>query len=211
MKFKIVNNAVTVLNFNDSFVYNIATEIYKLGISVQVVSIQDAVSFLELLNDLSDGKSDFKHVVIYGPGPGKPTDYQFIESAIMPLLGKKNVLNMGICLGHQILWGLNGISVKPSRNPIHGQGIKITIPSWKDVFAAKFWGSQQVVQRYNSLVLDVEEDTENSSYMCFTDDECVAGVFPGGVTWQFHPESVGTSCPNIFFECIERFLKSGKE
>jgi anthranilate/para-aminobenzoate synthase component II len=82
--------------------------------------------------------------------------------------------------------------------------VSFIIPDWKEYFTPEDIGRTVMVQRYHSLEVVVLE--KNSKTFALKGEECFAGRFPSGITFQFHPESVGTSCQDIFFGVIERFF-----
>ncbi len=194
MKTKIV-----IVDFNDSFTHNIAAQLHQMNLGCDVVSHLEIQTIEE---------EDEKRAIIYGPGPGHPADYPHLNQVIQSLSERDNIYQMGICLGHQLLWYNRGISIKRSVDPIHGKGQEVCIPNW-EMFSADDWGRKVQVQRYNSLVLDIHERVGTQFY--FTDGECQMGWDKNVLTYQFHPESVGTSYPDIFFRPLIDFLYNGDD
>ncbi|MBF0207949.1 MAG: hypothetical protein HQK53_13805 [Oligoflexia bacterium] len=200
-------NFCSIIDFEDSFTYNLAGEIYRRGVPVEVVSLSNAEAFLQQL--ATEKMSQSRRVLLYGPGPGHPDDYEYLYPAIRAVLGSSDILHFGVCLGHQLLWRvIAGYPVRPSRRPLHGQAVSFVIPSWLDIFLPEQVGMRELVQRYNSLVLEVpaEVSVERRNNFAFADGECIAGRWDRGVTYQFHPESVGTAHPQVFLGVIERYL-----
>jgi anthranilate/para-aminobenzoate synthase component II len=190
------NKDVILLDFNDSFTYNVASELYTLGIKTEVIPLDEIP---EKLRDLIE--CDQKKVIIYGPGPGHPDDYKNLFHLIKRALKKTNLYHVGICLGHQLLWRAQGFEVTSSKMPVHGGKFDFKIPFWPE-FEKSYWGESIPVQRYNSLVV---KGTKKDSF-AFYDDEIMASRFKGGVSFQFHPESIGTGNPKVFFNSIKNFL-----
>ncbi len=201
-------NDIYLIDFNDSFTYNIANELNLLGRKVKVIDHSKVFDFLE------NFKAKETATIIYGPGPGHPRDYKDLFPSIEKLLSNQKIYHVGICLGHQILWAIAGISSKLSNKPQHGQSFLFKIPEWSDTFNTDSFGQEIFVQRYNSLVVDLNDqeiyDTTSadlgdffqkvkSSYM---QGELAFCRYRRGLSMQFHPESVGTSCPKLFFEAI---------
>ncbi|RLA64156.1 MAG: hypothetical protein DRQ88_11465 [Epsilonproteobacteria bacterium] len=187
---------VLIFDFNDSFTYNVACELYQLGIKTEVIAKENILETLEKV--VADLK---KCVLIYGPGPGHPDDYAELFPLMMRGLEHPNIFNFGICLGHQLLWRARGLKVIPSKFPIHGQEFKFNIPHWEE-FEENLWGKKVDVQRYNSLVVESSDEQTFS----FHQGEVMASRFDRGISFQFHPESVGTENPAIFFKSIKNFL-----
>jgi anthranilate/para-aminobenzoate synthase component II len=96
----------------------------------------------------------------------------------------ENIYVMGICLGHQIMARAHGHVVKKSKAQMHGQSVEIF-----------FNGISTRVQRYNSLAVFSEENEIN---IC---------EYKNAISYQFHPESVGTLQNDLFFYDLLKFIK----
>lgn len=176
---------IYIIDFDDSFTYNIANVLYSKEPSIQVIHYK--VFFKDVYLSLLNSKE--LHAVILGPGPGHPDDYQDVFEAVKLLLNCKRIYILGICLGHQILGMILGYAIKKSHEAIHGQQVEI-----------EFKGQKFQVQRYNSLcVYDQNKELPIIKY-------------PSGISYQFHPESIGTTQKDIFFKDLINFLdlKTGK-
>lgn len=171
---------IWIIDFEDSFTYNIANVLDKYPFSVKVVGHEDFFSYF--YEDVSHSKE--RHAVILGPGPGHPEEYRRYFQQIERLKEKKNIYLMGICLGHQMLALINGERVDHAKQKIHGQGHAIV-----------FKGESFKVQRYNSLaVWRGAEEVDIINY-------------ERGISYQFHPESIGTSDNDVFFSELIAFLE----
>lgn len=172
---------ILIIDFEDSFTYNIASVLFEHEPSCKVVSHQD---FFE--NIVSDWQVQLGNkAVILGPGPGHPDLYRKYLPAIRELMSDENVFVMGICLGHQIIGLLKGFQVKPVADQVHGQVVNLELN-----------GEKIAVQRYNSLGVfknNVEE---------------ISLQWDRGITYQFHPESIGTENQLAFFEPLLDFINS---
>ena len=188
---------VIILDFFDSFTYNIANEVAQMGLSVSVHQNPNEV-LKKLLNIRK------KKILILGPGPGHPDEYKDIFPLIEKLFQNKYLYFLGICLGHQIIWSIKGENVLKSKNPIHGRAVPFKIPPWKEFFNKRDFGHETLVQRYNSLT--VIPSGKNMGDFSFSKGEVMAGKFERGLTYQFHPESVGTINSKIFFEPLKKIL-----
>lgn len=204
------SSSCLIFDFDDSFTFNIAAELYRLGLHCQVIPLP---LIPLVLRKLQGPLSHRCRVLIYGPGPGGPDDYGHLFPLITPLLTPPfwpSFYHLGICLGHQLLLRLQGYRVIPSRRPVHGGTEEITLPFWPDVFPLEYLersGREVSVQRYNSLVVDIpKKRCEMSERFFFHRGELMASRWPWGVTYQFHPESVGTSYPSLFFSPVTQFL-----
>lgn len=178
------------IDFDDSFTFNIVQELTELGLKVEVISWTDFQSVTD--HDL----------LVLGPGPGHPDDYQNIFELIRDWqkTGKKT---FGVCLGHQILWRLKGLEVVKSSHPLHGQKIKLNLTKdWQEWLNLP---EETWVQRYNSLA--VMDDSRSAGVFKLVDNgEIVMSRSPKFISYQFHPESVGTKCRESFFRPILKDL-----
>lgn len=202
---------VSVLDFDDSFTYNIAEEVRRLGLKVQVVPKEQILVHVNWLLSLSSQK---KRAVIWGPGPGHPEEYSEFFPLLRRLLNAKNIFNLGVCLGHQLIWHLEGYPVRRDPRPLHGQAVQFDVPKWPH-FPRQQWGRSHLVQRYNSLGVCPTKKAGHkilkSVRKAFSGGHLMASSFERGVSYQFHPESVGTSCPELFFAPLVKFLYNGTD
>lgn len=183
---------VCFLDFDDSFTYNIIQELTELSFTVEVLHWQDfeRLPVCDLL--------------VLGPGPGHPDDYQRIFPLLRQWLLEKRAL-FAVCLGHQIFWRLQGEEIIQSKEPLHGQKIKLDLtPEWQEwlQLPAEVW-----VQRYNSLAVMGQSASRNPYFKNLSvDDEIVITRGEKLLSYQFHPESMGTSYRRSFFLPLLREL-----
>ena len=71
---------VTICDFEDSFTYNIFSELNRIGVDSNVVSFSGIKEFLQKMMNTKD-----RHVIILGPGPGHPSEYLFLQETILNL------------------------------------------------------------------------------------------------------------------------------
>lgn len=172
---------IIIIDFEDSFTYNIATVLYPFEKSLIVVSHNDFFN-VSIDNYLNSSKL---HAIILGPGPGHPKDYQKYFSEIEKFRKRQNFYIMGICLGHQMLGIMDNKVVFNAQEKIHGQTITI-----------EYQGRKREVQRYNSLAVyedGVELNVRN---------------FERGISYQFHPESIGTDSNSLYFQDLLKFIQN---
>lgn len=173
------------IDFEDSFSFNVVQELEEVGLIVEVIK-WDKFNL--------DHKAD---LLVLGPGPGHPDEYQ----NIFPLI--ENWLALGgkifaICLGHQILWRMRGENVERSLHPLHGQKIKLKInQDWQKWLNLP---SNVSVQRYNSLAVKAKNYPGIENHL--EDGEIMISRGSNVISYQFHPESVGTNCRDSFFRVI---------
>ena len=171
---------IIIIDFDDSFTYNIASVLYPYEKGLTVISHQEF--FKNKLQNYLNSKD--KHAIILGPGPGHPNDHQQYFLEIQKFRKLTNFYIMGICLGHQILGILDKKSVMPAKIQIHGQTEYI-----------EFSGRVRPVQRYNSLA--IYEDGK----------EINIRNFERGISYQFHPESIGTDSNSLYFRELLQFIQ----
>lgn len=182
----------TFIDFEDSFTFNLVQELYLAGFEVEVLNWKD----FEKLPD-----SD---LLVLGPGPGHPDDYQVIFPLVEEWLKKEKPF-FGVCLGHQIYWRLLKEDVFRSREPLHGQRVKLILPeSWKSFLGIQ---DEAWVQRYNSLAVGEGAEIRNPQTENFIQDQEILITRTSHVlTYQFHPESIGTSFRKSFIAAIHSIM-----
>lgn len=175
---------IYIIDFEDSFTFNIATELYAFEKQIEVLSHFDFFSNKNFPIFLQKIKAPI--AVILGPGPGSPEEYREYFHNIKELKSNPLIYLMGICLGHQVIGLMDGLTVKPSQKPIHGGQVKIN-----------FDNINILVQRYNSLAVF---ESNNSL------KEIQIRQWTRGVSYQFHPESIGTENRPLFFKDLLDFI-----
>jgi anthranilate/para-aminobenzoate synthase component II len=177
------------LDFEDSFTFNVVQELNELGLDVKVINWSEF-----------SGKES-ADLLVLGPGPGHPEEYNSIYPAISSWLtqGKKI---FGVCLGHQILWHLKGRIVTRCEVPVHGQKVLLQLnPFWRNWLEQR---GEVWVQRYNSLSIKASEDLPGENFS--QDGEVLISRDGQTISYQFHPESLGTNCRSAFFRPVLRDL-----
>jgi anthranilate/para-aminobenzoate synthase component II len=184
----------TFIDFDDSFSYNVVQELSLVGFEVTILSWLDFHEFPE--SDL----------LVLGPGPGHPDDYERIFPLIRDWQKEGRPL-FGVCLGHQIFWRIHDEEVVRSKLPVHGQKVKLELTvEWRNWL--KLPVNEVYVQRYNSLAVLSQAALRNPIYQNFLqDDEILITKGPRLLTYQFHPESIGTSFRKEFMSAVWGILK----
>lgn len=183
---------IIIVDFEDSFTFNILAELKQLGFNAKVLN----------WNDL-DPKLEFD-LLILGPGPGHPHDYAAIFGELTTILHSSRKV-LGICLGHQLIWNLQDALVTRSKYPTHGERVELEL----DEFWSAFFGQPRLeVQRYNSLAV-LEHSIISDAKLLSFDNEVMASFQHNIVGLQFHPESLGTkNRKRIFSALMKHFLAS---
>ncbi len=178
----------TFIDFEDSFSFNVIQELTLLGFSVTVVNWRD---FDRLPQE---------GILVFGPGPGHPDDYQTTFPLLREWLGGQRPF-FGVCLGHQIFWRLQNEAVVRSREPLHGQKVHLDLTEeWRDWLGIQ---GEVFVQRYNSLAVMAQAALRNPYLFNFIQsDEILITRGKRLVTYQFHPESIGTSFRTEFMQAV---------
>jgi anthranilate/para-aminobenzoate synthase component II len=190
---------VVLIDFEDSFTFNIATHIFNMGCSLLTINHQQ---FYREADDLiSKGR-----VFIFGPGPGHPSEYTQASEVITKIMsfGESRMI-FGVCLGHQLLGQELGKIVEQSVFPRHGVSEPLIIPSWPHLFRENTQGSRVDVQYYSSLCL-IGEARNQEKVLVNGHGEIIISSYLHHLSYQFHPESIGTSCRDVFFDPIASFL-----
>lgn len=172
---------ILVIDNYDSFVYNLARYVERLGGSYEVRR-NDAVTVAEIEAMNPD-------TIILSPGPCAPQQAGICIDLVKRFAPEIPIL--GVCLGHQAIGEAFGGETIRAEQPVHGKATQITHDStglFRDL------PSPMKIGRYHSLVTKLPNDTpltvtaraENGEIMAMRHKD-----FPTfGV--QFHPESVLT-------------------
>ena len=188
-------NDIFICDFDDSFTFNLFSDFVGLGHKCAVVNYKDSEFFYEL------AKRARPYILLLGPGPGHPKDYklEFFDS----LFQSKYAYFFGVCLGHQIILSKLGCSIETSRYIMHAQSTSVV--DYKGIIFNK--GKSYTVQRYNSLTVLPAQNIKKSSYLLYDNNQELMLVYNDKfLTVQFHPESIGTNCPNSLYNTAVKFL-----
>lgn len=179
---------IFIIDFEDSFTYNIASVLSRLDptLTLRVIHYRDFhVGLLSLVN---------KEGVILGPGPGHPNEYKSYPDIIKTLMNHPLIFLMGICLGHQLILTTLGYKVQLSLNPMHGEVVRVR-------YRQKWYN----VQRYNSLSSIAQGESQE---LIIYEGDVYGYESMRLISFQFHPESIGTESPEVFFAPIMAFFSA---
>lgn len=178
----------TLIDFDDSFTFNVVQELTDVGFDVEVVHWKDFE------------KNPDEGLLVLGPGPGHPDDYQNLFPLFRQWLSENKPF-FGVCLGHQIFWRLQNEDIVRSKEPLHGQKVKLELTKeWRDAFHIS---GDVYVQRYNSLAVLGQAAVRNPYFQNFIqNDEILITMAPRILTYQFHPESIGTTYRSEFIKAV---------
>ncbi len=184
---------ILIIDNYDSFVYNLARYVRKLGFESDVLR-NDKITLEEIERNLPDA-------IIISPGPCTPKEAG-ISIDLVQRLGHKTPI-LGVCLGHQVIGEAYGGQTRRAQKPVHGKSSAIT---HNGSVLFKNIPSPVNVGRYHSLITDISQDIPLVVTARSDIDEimavqhCTYPVF--GV--QFHPESILTEQG---LNIIENFMK----
>lgn len=173
---------VLLVDNYDSFSYNLVQLIGTFTPDIQVVR-NDTVTLEEI-------KSLNPSHIILSPGAGKPCDTHVCIDIVRELSTTYPIL--GVCLGHQTICEVNGMTVSYAKQLMHGKTSEITIKP-QGIF--QDLPEKITVARYHSLSAVANTLTDELEVIATAEDGEIMAVkrkgFPVyGV--QFHPESILT-------------------
>lgn len=199
-----------IIDFNDSFTHNIYSIVKNLNMNPLVIHYQDNI-LLEKIIELNK-----KFVILFGPGPGNPSEYtERFSDYVKKIKSKNNIFLMGVCLGHQIIWSIDGLVVNQAKDIAHGRVKNYSIKeNWKGYFNKNLDSIN--VQHYNSLAVklslsEVDHFLSNNWLLKMDSNELLMIANDRFLSMQFHPESVGTNFPELFFSPSRKFIYNIKD
>lgn len=189
---------VLILDFEDSFVHNLADYCRRLGAGVRVASAHDAPACWR--------EGTVTHLIL-SPGPGTPADFPTWRHHLAAAV-RHGTAVLGVCLGHQALAEADGAHVQRHRETVHGRWSPLvrTPVAAVDPLFRRWQGGR--IGRYHSLVVDAR--TPRMEVLATLEDGTLMAVrYRGRRHWglQFHPESLLTEDG---LALIEAFLECGR-
>ncbi|MDR2285883.1 MAG: aminodeoxychorismate/anthranilate synthase component II [Prevotellaceae bacterium] len=172
---------ILIFDNYDSFTYNLAHAIYRLGYDVDVAR-NDCIAIEEV---------DKYDKIVLSPGPGLPSESGILLDLIKTYASTKSIF--GVCLGEQAIGEVFGGKLENLANVYHGVSTDIRVIDDDPLFAGL--ESRFEAGRYHSWIVSRENfpadlkitaiDSENNIMALAHRKYDVRGV-------QFHPESVLT-------------------
>ena len=170
---------ILLVDFEDSFVHNLADYLRQTGIAVLTFRHSDALA------ELARSRPD---LVVLSPGPGRPTD--FAMDRLIAAALRAGLPIFGVCLGLQGLVEHFGGTLDQLAIPVHGKSSEIAFQESR-LFAGV--PDRLVVGRYHSLHARGADVPACIRVVARTDDGVVMAIehaeLPVAAV-QFHPESI---------------------
>ena len=180
VKLKIFGLKLAIIDFHDSFTFNISYQFMSLGLDTEVFDFEQIE-----LNDLEDFDA-----IVLSPGPGLPVEKPIIDKVLNKYAGIKPII--GICLGMQAITQWLGGEIYNLNDVRHGKKEFLAIeypehPLVKDIV------SKSRVGLYHSWacklnrgdVKTIATDSDSIPMIIASDEKKMVGI-------QFHPESIMT-------------------
>ncbi len=183
-----------VVDNYDSFVFNLARYLQRLGQQTQV--FRNTAIGVEEVRRLAPA------AIVLSPGPCAPKQAGCSLELVREFCGRLPIL--GVCLGHQAIAEALGGRVVRAREPVHGRASAV-YHDGRGVFE----GLPNPLQgcRYHSLVVEPDSLPECLEVCATTQDGVVMAIrhrqFPV-VGLQFHPESILTE---MGYAVLANFLR----
>lgn len=187
---------ILLIDNYDSFSYNLYQYIGSFCSDI-LVKKNDEITVDEI------AKLNPSHIVL-SPGPGVPKDAGILEELIRKI---RNIPILGVCLGHQAICEVFGLSIQNAKQIYHGKRDKVYL----DTDSRLFQGTEkeEYVGRYHSLI--AAGKSESLKITAYNSDKEIMAVehkrYPiYGI--QFHPESILTECG---CQLLKNFLEVKKD
>lgn len=173
---------IAIIDNYDSFTYNLAHLVKKLGAEVTVLR-NDKFEITQL-------KAFDK--IILSPGPGIPSEAGLLEEVIRTY---QNMPMLGVCLGHQAIAEVFGAKLTNLVNVCHGIATEGTQYGNDGIFRSL--PNRIMMGRYHSWVVSKENFPKCLEITAESDEGQIMALRHQSLPIhgiQFHPESVLTPC-----------------
>ena len=183
----------------DSFTWNLVQRIGEIDPSIAMEVVRNDQITVDQAAAMQPS-----HLVI-SPGPCTPKESGVCPRLISHFRGRTPIL--GVCLGHQAIADVHGMTVQRHRVLMHGKTSEIHHDG-RTLFAGV--PTPFTATRYHSLIVERESLPDCLEVSAWTDDGVVMGLrhrqYPlEGV--QFHPESILTAAGKAL---LSNFLERGR-
>ena len=167
----------------DSFTWNLVQRFGEIDPSLDIRVVRnDAIT-----PDEAEAMQPSRLVI--SPGPCTPKEAGVSAAMIERFRGRIPIL--GVCLGHQTIGDLHGMTVRRHERPVHGK-TSLVHHDGRGVFAGMSNPFQAT--RYHSLIVDRDTVTDGWEVSAWLEDGTIMGLRSTGDAVpvegvQFHPES----------------------
>jgi anthranilate synthase/aminodeoxychorismate synthase-like glutamine amidotransferase len=167
----------------DSFTWNLVQRFGEIDPSLDIRVVRnDAIT-----PDEAEAMQPSRLVI--SPGPCTPKEAGVSAAMIERFRGRIPIL--GVCLGHQTIGDLHGMTVRRHDHPVHGK-TSLVHHDGRGVFAGLSNPFQAT--RYHSLIVDRDTVTDGWEVSAWLEDGTIMGLRSTGDAVpvegvQFHPES----------------------
>ena len=167
----------------DSFTWNLVQRFGEIDPSLDIRVVRnDAIT-----PDEAEAMQPSRLVI--SPGPCTPKEAGVSAAMIERFRGRIPIL--GVCIGHQTIGDLHGMTVRRHERPVHGK-TSLVHHDGRGVFAGMSNPFQAT--RYHSLIVDRDTVTDGWEVSAWLEDGTIMGLRSTGDAVQvegvqFHPES----------------------
>jgi len=199
VKLKIFGLKLAIIDFHDSFTFNISYQFKSLGLENEVFDFEQIE-----LKDL-----DFFDAIVLSPGPGLPFEKPIIDKVLNKYAGIKPII--GICLGMQAITLWLGGEIYNLNAVRHGKKEFLEI-AYPEHLLVKDIISKSRVGLYHSWACKLKRDDVKTialdsgsiPMIIASDKKKMVGI-------QFHPESIMTDHSQAYFVNLIEWIKEKKQ
>ena len=189
---------VLLIDYEDSFVHTLANYLRQAGANVTTLRHGFPVSVFD---------RESPDLVVFSPGPGKPSDFGVPETVLACVQRKLPIF--GVCLGLQSIVEAFGGELGILDYPQHGKTSRINIVEDSALF--KNVPKSFEVGRYHSLFAIKDRMPEQLKVTALSEDGVIMAVEHKDhaiAAVQFHPESIMTLGDGVGLSIIENVIQS---
>ncbi|WP_414583259.1 anthranilate synthase [Scytonema sp. PCC 10023] len=190
---------ILLIDYEDSFVHTLANYIRQTG--AQVTTLRHG--FSESLFD-----AERPDLVVFSPGPGKPSDFRVPETVQACL--RRQIPIFGVCLGLQGIVESFGGELGVLNYPQHGKSSRISVSDSNSVLFKNLPQSFSV-GRYHSLFALPQKLPAQLKVTAISDDDVIMAIehqtLPVAAV-QFHPESIMTLAGELGLAIIKNVVRA---
>ena len=193
-----VQKRVLLIDYEDSFVHTLANYLRQAGAIVTTLRHGFPESVLD---------SEAFDLVVFSPGPGKPSDFGVPETVMSCV--RRELPIFGVCLGLQSIVEAFGGELGTLDYPQHGKTSIINIIEDSALFNNVPKSFE--VGRYHSLYALKDRLPEQLKVIALSEDDVIMAIehktAPIAAV-QFHPESIMTLANGVGLSIIENVIQS---